>query len=75
MEHIQLKGTDLKVSPVCLGTWQFNDGVTNIQWPVQTAQVRFFFSNLTKFKHSFSYMCTIVKPQYNCPFDIEHTPV
>jgi len=21
-----------------LGTWQFNDGVTNIQWPVQTAQ-------------------------------------
>ena len=39
MEHIQLKGTDLKVSPVCLGTWQFNDGTTNIQWPVQTAEV------------------------------------
>jgi len=38
MEHIQLKGTDLKVSPVCLGTWQFNDGCTNIQWPVQTAE-------------------------------------
>jgi len=38
MEHITLKGTDLKVSPVCLGTWQFNDGVQNIQWPVQTAE-------------------------------------
>jgi len=38
MDRILLKGTDLKVSPVCLGTWQFNDGTENIQWPVQTAE-------------------------------------
>ncbi|XP_005097453.1 1-deoxyxylulose-5-phosphate synthase YajO [Aplysia californica] len=38
MDRVLLKGTDLKVSPVCLGTWQFNDGKSNIQWPVQSAE-------------------------------------
>ncbi|RUS89422.1 hypothetical protein EGW08_002795 [Elysia chlorotica] len=37
MERITLKGTDLKVSPVCLGTWQFNDSAKDITWPAQTA--------------------------------------
>uniref|UniRef100_A0A0B7BDM3 NADP-dependent oxidoreductase domain-containing protein n=1 Tax=Arion vulgaris TaxID=1028688 RepID=A0A0B7BDM3_9EUPU len=38
MEHITIKGTDLKVSPFCLGTWQFNDGQQDITWPSQTAE-------------------------------------
>ncbi|CAL1531737.1 unnamed protein product [Lymnaea stagnalis] len=38
MAQITLEGTDLKVSQFCLGTWQFNDGQQDIQWPVQTAE-------------------------------------
>ncbi|GFS14848.1 aldo/keto reductase [Elysia marginata] len=40
MERITLKGTDLKVSPICLGTWQFNDSAQTITstWPPQTAE-------------------------------------
>ncbi|GFR91188.1 aldo/keto reductase [Elysia marginata] len=38
MERITLKGTDLKVSPVCLGTWQFNDGGQDITWSPQAAE-------------------------------------
>ncbi|KAK0058256.1 1-deoxyxylulose-5-phosphate synthase YajO [Biomphalaria pfeifferi] len=39
MEHITLKGTDLKVSRFCLGTWQFNDGEDNVTWPAQSAEL------------------------------------
>ncbi|GFO19054.1 voltage-gated potassium channel subunit beta-1 [Plakobranchus ocellatus] len=38
MEHLTLKGTDLKVSPICLGTWQFNDSSKDITWPAQSAE-------------------------------------
>lgn len=38
MEYVTLKGTDLKVSQFCLGTWQFNDGQKDITWPTQTAE-------------------------------------
>ncbi|XP_014771214.1 NADH-specific methylglyoxal reductase [Octopus bimaculoides] len=38
MELITLLGTDLKVSPVCLGTWQFNNGITNNTWDAQTEE-------------------------------------
>lgn len=33
-----MKGTDLKVSPVCLGTWQFNDNGKDIQWKSQSVE-------------------------------------
>lgn len=39
MELITLPGTELKVSPVCLGTWQFNNGITNNTWDAQTEEV------------------------------------
>ncbi|CAI9727746.1 aldo-keto reductase YdjG-like [Octopus vulgaris] len=39
MEHITLPGTDLKVTPVCLGTWQFNNGITNNTWDAQTEEL------------------------------------
>ncbi|BFZ20833.1 hypothetical protein BsWGS_23873 [Bradybaena similaris] len=38
MQYVTLKGTDLKVSQLCLGTWQFNDSQENMTWPTQTAE-------------------------------------
>ncbi|XP_059175411.1 1-deoxyxylulose-5-phosphate synthase YajO-like [Physella acuta] len=39
MEQVILKGTDLKVSQFCLGTWNFNDGKGDSQWPAQASEV------------------------------------
>nr|KAG5701604.1 hypothetical protein BaRGS_019293 [Batillaria attramentaria] len=41
MEKRALPGTDLKVSPLCLGTWQFNDAKANINWEGQTKEIHF----------------------------------
>lgn len=38
MEKRELPGTDLKVSPLCLGCWQFNDDKANINWEGQTKE-------------------------------------
>lgn len=38
MEKRTLPGTDLHVSPLCLGTWQFNDNKTTINWEGQDRQ-------------------------------------
>lgn len=39
MEKRTLPGTDLKVSPLCLGCWQFNDDKASINWEGQTKEV------------------------------------
>ncbi|XP_035682321.1 uncharacterized oxidoreductase YccK-like [Branchiostoma floridae] len=39
MERRQLSNTDLQVSSVCLGTWQFNAGKADETWPAQDEQV------------------------------------
>ncbi|XP_078671553.1 putative oxidoreductase YccK [Branchiostoma floridae x Branchiostoma belcheri] len=39
MERRQLANTDLHVSPVCLGAWQFNEGKADETWPAQDEQV------------------------------------
>lgn len=49
MEQIVLKGTDLKVSQFCLGTWNFNDGKGDSQWPAQASEVDLDFINRISF--------------------------
>lgn len=39
MELVQLPGSDLKVSPICIGTWQFNAGISNNTWDAQTEEL------------------------------------
>ncbi|ESP04305.1 hypothetical protein LOTGIDRAFT_237410 [Lottia gigantea] len=38
MERVTLNGTDLNVSRVCLGCWQFNNDKTTINWESQSMQ-------------------------------------
>ncbi|KAK7110683.1 1-deoxyxylulose-5-phosphate synthase YajO-like [Littorina saxatilis] len=38
MEKRTLPGTDLQVSPLCLGCWQFNDSKSTINWEGQTRE-------------------------------------
>ncbi|XP_046564804.1 aldo-keto reductase IolS-like [Haliotis rubra] len=38
MARVKLGGTDLEVSPICLGTWQFNMGKTTINWDGQSLE-------------------------------------
>ena len=42
MSRVTLPGTDLSVSPVCIGTWQFNNDVQTADktWPAQPYEVR-----------------------------------
>ncbi|XP_076819135.1 putative oxidoreductase YqkF [Clavelina lepadiformis] len=35
MKKVKLSNSDLEVSPVCLGCWQFNDGKSDITWEGQ----------------------------------------
>lgn len=37
--RITLPGTDLKVSRICLGCWQFNGGKDTVNWDAQTPEV------------------------------------
>ncbi|KAL8611940.1 hypothetical protein ACOMHN_034069 [Nucella lapillus] len=39
MEKRTLPGTDLQVSPLCLGCWQFNDSKSTINWEGQSREV------------------------------------
>ncbi|GAB1603561.1 uncharacterized protein LOC115216743 [Argonauta hians] len=39
MELKTLPGTDIAVSPLCIGTWQFNNGITNNTWEPQTEEL------------------------------------
>lgn len=39
MNRVKLAGTDLEVSPVCLGCWQFNGGAQDITWSPQEEKV------------------------------------
>ncbi|PVD30758.1 hypothetical protein C0Q70_10033 [Pomacea canaliculata] len=38
MERLTLPGTDLQVSSLCLGCWQFNDNTNTINWAGQTKE-------------------------------------
>ncbi|XP_077979190.1 putative oxidoreductase YccK [Glandiceps talaboti] len=38
MEKITLPGTELNVSRVCIGCWQFNGGQCDLTWPAQSEQ-------------------------------------
>ena len=39
MEKVRLAGTDLDVSQICLGCWQFNDNKANVSWDAQCIEV------------------------------------
>ncbi|CAH1778405.1 unnamed protein product [Owenia fusiformis] len=39
MDLVNLADSDLRVSGVCIGTWQFNDGVADNTWDGQTYEV------------------------------------
>ncbi|XP_038045199.1 aldo-keto reductase IolS-like [Patiria miniata] len=39
MERVALAGSDLMVSPICIGTWQFNGGKADETWPAQDETV------------------------------------
>lgn len=39
MERVSLKGCDVKVSPICVGAWQFNGGSADKTWPAQDETV------------------------------------
>ena len=41
MNRIKLSGTDIEVSPVCIGCWQFNNGEQSADktWPAQPIEV------------------------------------
>lgn len=41
MMYTTLPGTDLKVSRICLGTWQFNGGKADITWGGQDEKVKY----------------------------------
>ena len=51
MERVQLGNSDIKVSPVCVGCWQFNGGAQSADktWNPQTEQVRFNASSIVDF--------------------------
>jgi len=38
--RVTITGTDLNVSRICLGTWQFNDNKTTNAWDAQLEKVR-----------------------------------
>lgn len=38
-KRITLPGTNLNVSRVCLGCWQFNGGKDTVNWDAQTPEV------------------------------------
>ncbi|XP_041366608.1 1-deoxyxylulose-5-phosphate synthase YajO-like [Gigantopelta aegis] len=39
MQHVTLPGTDLKVSQLCHGCWQFNNNTTTVNWDAQPLEV------------------------------------
>ena len=39
--RITIPGTDLNVSRICLGTWQFNDNKETNAWEAQSEEVWF----------------------------------
>ncbi|XP_072029080.1 uncharacterized oxidoreductase YccK-like isoform X1 [Amphiura filiformis] len=39
MNRVQLGSSDLQVSPICIGCWQFNGGKADETWPAQQEQV------------------------------------
>ncbi|XP_064614986.1 1-deoxyxylulose-5-phosphate synthase YajO-like [Liolophura sinensis] len=39
MKRVTLPGSDLSVSPVCIGCWQFNDGKDTVNWDAQPQEV------------------------------------
>jgi aryl-alcohol dehydrogenase-like predicted oxidoreductase len=40
-----IPGTDLNVSIICLGTWQFNDNKATNAWDAQSEKVRLIILN------------------------------
>jgi hypothetical protein len=40
-----IPGTDLNVSRICLGTWQFNDNKATNAWDAQSEKVRLIILN------------------------------
>ena len=39
MSRVQLGNSDIQVSPVCVGCWQFNGGKADETWPAQPEEV------------------------------------
>jgi len=43
--RVTVPGTDLNVSRICLGTWQFNDNKGTNAWDAQSEKVRLIIFN------------------------------
>lgn len=71
MNRVKLAGTDLEVSPVCLGCWQFNGGAQDITWSPQEEKVRHFkkiWVNISFMRYNKSKHYHIVSAYLNAQF-------